>query len=236
MTSYNFNNRFKYPVLTRVTEPLSFQKLNKLKNQLKTNASSIQSHLGGAINGHLGLITTTLEYTTIDATSYIWHVNPPPLNSPRNTQQHEANREREDHKEQRLLFWEQVALEKTLLKLMSDALPNIYLLPFRNDESNAILQPISDILNNLITTYGDIEEEEVLKINSVLQAKVFDVTKPIIILFNEMDELQKLATAASLPFYDNQFLNLGVKLIKNMTIFNKGITEWYDLTTPCTYL
>ena len=119
---------------------------------------------------------------------------------------------------------------------MSDALPAMYLMPFRNDESHAISIPISDILDNLLLTYGEIEEEEVLEAESNLRAKVFDITQPIIILFNEMDQLQKLANAASLKFTDAQFLNLGLRLIKNMMDFEKGLTEWYDLPAPRTYI
>ena len=142
--------------------------MNQLKNELKANASSIQSDLGGGLNGHLGLITTAIEYTSIDNTPYTRYNNPPPLNIPRATAQHEANRWREEHKEQQTLFREQVSLEKTLFKLMSDALPAMYLMPFRNDESHAISIPISDILDNLLLTYGVIEEEEVLEAESNL--------------------------------------------------------------------
>ena len=104
MTSFNFNDRFEYPTLTRVTGSLNFKKLNQLKNELKANASSIQSDLGGGLNGHLGLITTAIEYTSIDNTPYTRYNNPPPLNIPRATAQHEANRWREEHKEQQMLF------------------------------------------------------------------------------------------------------------------------------------
>ena len=64
---------------------------------------------------------------------------------------------------QKMLFQEQVALEKTLLKLMSDALSSMYLLPYRSDESNALTHNILHILNKLLLTYGNIEEEEVLE-------------------------------------------------------------------------
>lgn len=113
---------------------------------------------------------------------------------------------------------------------MSDALPSMYMMPFCNKESNAISLPISDILQNLLLPYGVIEEEEVLEAKINLREKVFDITQPIIILFNEMDELQKLANAASLMFTDAQFLKLGIRLIKNMNTFKN------DLTNSTTYL
>ena len=64
-----------------------------------------------------------------------------------------------------------------------------------------------------------------------MRSKVFEITEPLVILFNEMDNLQELATAARLPFTDAQFVNLGIRLIKNMNDFDKGLTEWFDLPT-----
>ena len=83
------------------------------------------------------------------------------------------------------------------------------------------MQPVSDILQDLLLTYGTIEEEELLDAESDLRAKFFKITQPIVILFNEMDELQKLADAASLRYTDAHFLNLGIPLIKNMNNFDK---------------
>lgn len=104
MTSFNFNDRFEYPVLTQVSGSINFKNLNQLKNKLKTNASSIQSDLGGGLNGHLGMITTAIEYTSVDVTLYTRHVNPPPLVILRSTQQYKVNRWREEHKENKMLF------------------------------------------------------------------------------------------------------------------------------------
>ena len=129
MTSFNFNDRFEYPALTRITGALNLKKLNWLKNELKTDASSIQSNLRGGMNSHLGIITTAIEYTSIDIIPYAQHVNPPLPTILRGTQQHKVNRWKEEHKEHKMRFREQVALGKTLLKIMSDALPVIYLQP-----------------------------------------------------------------------------------------------------------
>ena len=50
-------------------------------------------------------------------------------------------------------------------------------------------------------------------------------------MFNEIDELQDMATAAENEFSDQQIVNLGIHLIKNTGDFEKGITEWYEATT-----
>ena len=129
-----------------------------------------------------------------------------------------------------------VGLERALLKLLAQALPSMYLKPFHNVHSNAIDQPISVILDSLLTTYGRVPEEELLTEESNLRTKVFDITEPLVILYNKMDDLQQLADAAGLRYTDAQFLNIGIRLIKNMNDFEKGLTDWYDLPVPRTWL
>ena len=92
MTLHNFTDKFEYPVLMKIHGVLDYPKINKLKDEIKINATSIHSDLGGGTNGHLGQILTDLEYTHVDHIAYIRHPNPPALNIPRNTQQHEENR------------------------------------------------------------------------------------------------------------------------------------------------
>ena len=41
-------------------------------------------------------------------------------------------------------------------------------------------------------------------------------------MYNEIEDLQDLAVAASLPYSDRQILNIGITLIKNMNEFEKA--------------
>ena len=50
-------------------------------------------------------------------------------------------------------------------------------------------------------------------------------------MFNEIDELQDMATATENAFSDQQIVNLGIHLIKNTGDFEKGIIEWYEAKT-----
>ena len=98
MTS--IEDKFENPVLTKVHGPLNYLALKTLKDEIKTNAASIHSDLGGGANGHLGLVLTPEEYAFISITPYVRHLNPPNLNIAPGTAQHESFRLREDHKEQ----------------------------------------------------------------------------------------------------------------------------------------
>ena len=154
---------------------------------------------------------------------------PKALNIPLGTKAHESLRLREEYKEKKRLFVQVIDLEKALLRLMSQAVPSMYLKPFRNRHSNAIESTIPDLLSHLLSTYGNVQEDDLLRAEATLRARVFDITEPLVVMYNEVDDLQELATSAGLPYSDNQIINLGIKLIKNMKDFEKRLTSWYDL-------
>ena len=55
--------------------------------------------LGGGSNGHLGLLLTPADYTSVHITAYIRHVHLGTLHIPAETTQYESTRLREEHKQ-----------------------------------------------------------------------------------------------------------------------------------------
>ena len=189
MMNLDLENKFEYPILTKVHGILDYASLKIIKDELKSNATSIHSNLGGGANGHLGLIMDPIEYVLLLQIPYTRPLHPTPLIIVPGTTQHESNRLRDDHKEALRLFREMTALEKCLLKLLSQAIPAPYLKPFRNHNSNAIDANIPTILTTLFQTYGIVPEEQLLQEEASLRAKVFEITEPLIILYNEVEDL-----------------------------------------------
>ena len=54
---------------------------------------------------------------------------------------------------------------------------------------NTITTDARTLLQHLITTYGAVEQEEVDDTEEKLKAKVFDITQPLVYIFNEVEEL-----------------------------------------------
>ena len=63
----DLEDKFEYPVLTKVHGSLDYNALKTIKDQLKTNATAIYSDLGGGAHGHLGLVLTPQEYALVSA-------------------------------------------------------------------------------------------------------------------------------------------------------------------------
>ena len=56
------NNLFEHPELTRIVGEPTTATLITLQAEVRDNAQSVQSDLGGGANGHLGLVCTPTIY------------------------------------------------------------------------------------------------------------------------------------------------------------------------------
>ena len=232
MTATNIdysNTTFVFPTLTKIQGRPTYATLKTIKDELKANATSVTTDLGGGANGHLGLVLTPTEYGNVSAIPYVRPAHPGTLVIPPGSTQHEANRLRDDFKEAVRLYREITQVEKALIKQLGQAMPSDYLKSFRNIHTNTITTPLPTILSHLFTTYGAIEPEELHEIEQNLRAKVFDICEPLVVMFNEVEELQDIATASGTPFSENQKINIGIQCIKNFNDFEKGLSDWFDL-------
>ena len=162
MTSTNINyveTYFEYPTLTRIHGAPTYDTLKTLKDQLKANATSVTSDLGGGNHGHLGLVLDAPEYVNVSVVLYVRPLHPGNLTIPPGTAQHEATRLRNDHKEAIRLFRETVDVEKALIKQLVAAIDDTYLKTLRNATTNSITQPLHQVLDFLFTRYGRIDPD-----------------------------------------------------------------------------
>ena len=70
---------FEFPLLTKIHGEPTYDSLKTLKNELKSNATSVTSDLGGGGHGHLGIVLTPAEYAVISPIPYVRPVHPGPL-------------------------------------------------------------------------------------------------------------------------------------------------------------
>lgn len=67
---------FPNPVPTKIIGRPAFLQIQKLYKQLKANAASVPTTLGGEPLGHLGLLLTPAEYATVSNTPFARPANP----------------------------------------------------------------------------------------------------------------------------------------------------------------
>ena len=69
-TNYR-ETHFPHPDLTPIIGQPNYITLNTLYNQIKANATSVYSNLGGGQHGHLGLVLTPTDYARISPVPYV---------------------------------------------------------------------------------------------------------------------------------------------------------------------
>ena len=116
MTTINIgyiNPSFEYPVLTKIQGQPTYITLKIIKDEMKANAASVSTDLGGGANGHLGLMLSPMEYANASLVPYVKPVHPGTLVIHPGTTQHESTRLQEAFKEELRQYRECTQAEKS---------------------------------------------------------------------------------------------------------------------------
>ena len=73
---------FQYPDLTQIHGEPTYESLRVIQNQLKANARSVHTTLGGGQHGHLGLVLTPAQYALLSPHPYVCPPRPPSTSDP----------------------------------------------------------------------------------------------------------------------------------------------------------
>ena len=191
---------FKYETPTPIQGTPTNKTLKRLKQELRANASSVELDLGGGDHGFLGLVLTDVEYATVSSTAFTAPAFPAPLTIPTGTDQVTALNLREMHKEQKRAYYECKNVEKALQRHIQDAIEDKYLKSLIDDNTQLIKNDIPDILQYLFDTYGKIPSEEVKQKEIEIRGMSFNPADPMILLFNPLEKLKKMAEAAEIEY------------------------------------
>ena len=105
-------------------------------------------------------MVTPVDYISDSVIPYVRPIHPGALHIPPGAKQHESTQLRDEFKEDLRQYRECIQVEKSLIKQLGCALPQLYLLGFRKEYTNTITTDIPNILEHLFTTYGAVEAKE----------------------------------------------------------------------------
>ena len=108
------STHFEYQALSKIHGPPLYETLTQLHNEVKANAASIPSTLGGGAHGHLGLVIPLAEYALLSNFPYIRPLHPPPFFIPPGTDATVATMLRDNHIENLRQFRECIGVENAL--------------------------------------------------------------------------------------------------------------------------
>ena len=198
----DITNAFPTPI-TKITGKPNYEGLKHLKDQLKANAASIPTTLGGGTHGYLGLILSPAAYATIAATQFIepgypgQHPNVPAGTNAANISTI-VRRHTEDLRQWREFKNVNTALKNQLLSAIDD----IYIRALKHRHVGYMNQSIRAILQHLFDNYSNITPLE-LEDNDTKMRATWDPNSPFDCLVKQIEDGQDYADDGGQPYTVN---------------------------------
>ena len=137
------NTHFEYPELSRIHGEPTTANVITLQREIRANAITVHTNLGGEHYEHLGLVCTAATYVTIPNTQqYVWPAAPGALNLEVGLTQFQIAQAQETHSENTGLFCEVLAVEIIIIQQIVVALDAKYLKALRDPVTNKITRTI----------------------------------------------------------------------------------------------
>ena len=217
---------FKYKTPTPIQGIPTYKALKRLKAELRANASSVETDLGGGNHGYLGLVLSDAEYAQVSPIPFVAPAYPAPLTIPANATQVTAFERRAAHEEAKRVYYECQNIEKALQRHIQDAIEDKYLEHLIDEDTQLIHEDIPDILDYLMENYGRVRSEEVTEQYETIRKMSFHPADPMITLFGPIEKLEKLAVAANLTYSQNQLIDLALTVIRNTRDYEQALLNW----------
>ena len=216
---------YKTPTLVR-GEP-TYNDLKRIKTELRANASSVESNAGGGDHGHLYLVLTNAEYVQIPgitkaSVAPTWSGT---LNLLVTTGAVQAIYLKEKHHDSICVYCEHQNVEKALLHHLQRSLEPKYLDSFVNNATALLTRDIPVILAHLFQRYGTVRGIDVKNMESTVLQTPFAPSEPLVLIWNPIEKLKKLAIQAHLPYSDAQLIEFALHIIRNTHDFEKALGD-----------
>ena len=220
---------FKYKTPTPIRGVPTYTALKRLKTELQANASSIETDIGGGNHGYLALVLTDEEYNSIPNTEpFVLPTYPALLVIPPTATAIEAMQMKEEYNDGRRRYLECKNYEKALLRYIHDALEEKYVAALVDNYTNLITTDIPETLQCLFYNFGKVSSEEVAQKESEVMAMTWLPSDPIILLTKPLEDLNKLANQAGVPFTPAQILEKALSVIRATRDFELALAAWED--------
>jgi len=182
----------------------TYNDIQHLYKQVKANAASVPSTLGGGQHGHLGLTTNTTTYARIASTPYVRPAAPAPLGPNNLGTAAQINENRRTYNLAVASYHQANLIEKTILNQIQEALDESVLMPLLHDDTGIIKSTIPDVFQYLFDTYGNITDQMIHDERATLLQHQYVHDEPVANIFSKIHKYTTLAEAHGTPETDPQ--------------------------------
>ena len=214
---------FKYRTPTPINSKPANKTLKRIKTESRASASSVDDNLGGDY-GYPALILSDAEYARITPTptEFVapnFHIA---LTIDALATAVVVVQGFKTHIEKFRVYHECKHVEKLFFGIYTMLV----------DKDTVLIEyDIPTVLQYLFKNYGKVQSEEVKQEEVEVLTIVFNPADPMVLTYRTIEQLQKLATTASLPYSEVQILEFGLTLIQSTRDFEKALGDWNSKAT-----
>jgi hypothetical protein len=220
---------FQHSSLTKIYGEPTYQSLQKLYKEIKANATSVSSVLGGGLHGYLGLVVSAVNYArTQPEHPFVRPEHPGPLDIDRNATQYQIALAKDTNDRATKTFKECNLLERTIIQQIKDAVQPDFLEAITDDDTGLIIGTIVTIMTYLFENFGYVNPTALNDKRDEILTLTIDNDKPIDTVFNAINKYAGVAEAAGSDETPAQLINLAMILLTKSGLFTNDIRRWYE--------
>jgi hypothetical protein len=220
---------FQHKVLTKIHGQPAYESLQNISTELKANASSVPSTLGGGLHGHLGLLLSDARYITLPH-AILWTTpgNPGPFVPPAAGTAAQIEAEKDVWSGRKQTFEICQATDKALIAQLVEAIDPIYLRAMLNRATGQYSGSIRAVLHQLFQTYGKVTPQQIKAKEMELYNMHYDISQPVDTVFNSIDDLSDLADHAMSPspMTQQQMIDLAYVIFAKQPLLQPDLRLW----------
>ena len=225
---------FEYPELTKIHgEPDHLTILNMTK-ELKANAQSQRSDIGGGNYKYLPLIIPEVDFLTLPNTTapVTIPVSPPPFTVDTGTTAVQSMVVKSQWETETRAYLDYVQMQLAPKNQISQAIDVWYLKALRNPVTSSITRSVRDILTFLKSRFGRVNITQFSEAETALKTYIYDLTDPIDeAVFQRIDDYAEITDMATAPVSERQKIDLAMLILIKSRRFQLDIRIW-NATDP----
>ena len=216
-------------MVTKIIERPTFAQIRKLNKQLKANAASVPTTLGGGTLGHLRLLLTPAEYATVSNTPFLRPANPG-LNAtvPNGATSAQTGHLVRTHQALKHTYDTCNNVDTALKQQIIHAVENAFISALENEHTGYNAVTARQIINHLFTTCGHISNKA-MEDNDKTFKKQFDINEPIENLWMRVKNCVQFAEQGQTPYSAEQILRNVKRLFEQKGVFEIDLREFENL-------
>ena len=229
---------FEYNVLDKIHGQPTIDTVSRILRQVKRNAQKVQTALGGGQLGYLALCISAEVYNNLpNSALFIRPVRPDPFqlegeggictrNAIAALLPAEIAEQKASYDLSVRQYNECQAVEQALRTQIVEAVPDEYLDPLRNPDTDMIHDSIPDIINYLTTNFCRMTEEELNMREDEVKNFAFDPEQPVEIVFNKIKAFQDVCTMTRHDKTDRQLVGLAYLIFNKTRAYTDALKVW----------